>query len=259
MRQTLKTALYKISSEDNKTSGVTIDSTTQFLIALIGVVITAVGTIVAIFAYLQRSHKSVSFRVLASTPLLSVKKELKGKLKIYYESKEVEDVNLVLIEVFNSGNKEVKEEDYIEPITFSFGDKSRILSCEVVDVKPSFRVTVDFSEKVVTLSKTMLNAGDSLTLKALVTGLSIINYGGRITGVKKIQEAIPIHRKPDFIYWLASSIIFISILGMIISAAFNQVLLIAFFALCFLIVFSIAVFFGILGFVLFIYHKVHHN
>jgi hypothetical protein len=151
---------------------------------ILAVVAIIVGAIVAIVIYLkERSRKIFSFKLLSVTPLLSVNEELRGKVKITYESKPVEDVNLVLIEFINSGNEEILDTDYIEPITVSFGNESQILLSEVVEVKPSpFKIYANTDGRLVTLSKTTLNAGDCVTVKALVTKLESVSVNGRITG-----------------------------------------------------------------------------
>jgi len=162
------------------------------------ILLTVLGIIVAIaipiIIYLkQRSSKLVSYKVLTQEQLLSVSGELKGKTKIFYESKEVENVVLFKIQIANSGNKEILEKDYVEPISISFGQNSQILSSEITEVKPScFKISKTSSENEITLSRKVLNAGDSITLKALVSKPEFYSIQGRIAG-GRIEQRTPKH------------------------------------------------------------------
>jgi hypothetical protein len=191
------------------TSESIIDSTLQFTLT---VLLTILGIIVAIaipvVIYLkQRSRKLVSYKVLTQERLLSVSGELKDKTKIFYESKEVEDVTLYKIEICNSGNKEILEKDYIEPIGIFFGQNSKVLSSQITEVKPShFEISATSSENKITLSKTMLNAGDSITLKTLVSKPEQYSVQGRIAG-GKIEQSAPKHKSLKYAGLIAGSLL----------------------------------------------------
>ena len=238
-----------------------IDLTQQFILTI---ALTILGIIVAIaipvIIYLkQRSRKVFSFKLLSVTPLLSVNKELKGKIKITYESKPVEDVNLVLVEFFNSGNKEILDTDYIDPISVFFGKESQILLSEVVEVKPSpFKISANTDGMLVTLSKTTLNAGDSVTIKALVTKLECVLIGGRITG-GKIEQSIPTTQTPDFWSKMGIIVFLIATIGMFVSYAYDQILLLGFFALLFLLIIGLTALYVIAKLYVFIYSKLRHK
>jgi hypothetical protein len=238
-----------------------IDSTTQFIIGVVVAVLAIIiGAMVAIFIYLKgRSRKLVSYKLLTEERLISISSELKDKLEIFYQSKKVEDVILFKIEIANSGNKEILETDYNEPITISFGVTSRILSCELNEFKPAyFNVSVTASEKIITLSKTLFNVGESLTVKALVSKPEFYSVKGRIAG-GKIEQNIPKTQSPNFWWYIAGVIEIISLVGISISVRLNQVLIGEFFSLTFVIPIILIVIYVVLLFSSFIYSKFHHK
>lgn len=151
------------------------------------------AALIAICIYLkQRNRKLLSYSVLTNSRLLSIRNEIKGKIKIMYQSKEVENVNLVEIKIFNSGNVPIEEKDIKEPISIFYGKNSQILSTEVSEVEPvNLDISLDNKDSLVELSKVLINSGDSITIKALVSRMSKIFVNGRIVGVKEIKEYIP--------------------------------------------------------------------
>ena len=212
------------------------------LTLIVGILALVIGAIIPIVIYLKgRSRKLISYKVPTQEPLLSVSEELRDKLQIFYESKPVENVTLFKIEIINSGTEEISEQDYIEPITIFFGKKSQILSKEITEIKPSpFKISATLNkttlnEDVITLSKTMLNSGDSIKLKVFVTKSEFCNVSGRIAG-GNIELDIPTTQTPNF-WWKISVASMVSALaGTIISALFNQPILGGYFALIIILV-----------------------
>ena len=60
----------------------------------------------------QRRRKALSYDIISRAPLLSVDDEIKGKLKIYFDGKPVQDIHLVLVKIINSGNVPIVSTDY---------------------------------------------------------------------------------------------------------------------------------------------------
>ena len=216
-------------------------------------------TIPVILYLIGRSRKSVSYKVLTQERLISVSSKLKGKLKILYEEKEVEDVTLFVLEIANSGNKEILAKDYVEPIRIFFGSDSQILSSEITEYKPShFKISATSDEKVITLSKEVLNAGDSITLKTLVSKPQFYNVSGKIAG-GKIELSIPKTQTPDFWSKMGILILVISLIGMVVSYTYDQLLLAGFFALLFFSVVGLTALYFIAKLYVFINSKLRHR
>jgi len=149
-----------------------------------------VGVVTAFSIYLlQRKNKRLNYVVITETPLLSVDDEIKGKIKIKYGRKNIQNIYLVLLGVVNRGNVDIASSDYEKPITFSFED-SEILSVEAVDAYPkNLKPTITNGPSQFTIEPILLNKKDYIVIKLLFS-----NYGGniavdtRILGVKEIQR-----------------------------------------------------------------------
>jgi hypothetical protein len=232
---------------------------TDAVIIAVGILGILIPAMVALVIYLkQRSRKLVTYKLLTFERLVSVSNKLKGKVKIFYDTKEVEDVSLFKIEIANSGNKEILADDYVQPISVSFGQDSQILSYEIVEIKPQpFDISPNLNGNIITFSKTVINSGESVTLKALVSKPGMVYYiGGRIAG-GKIEQYFPTTQKPNF-WWNTGLIIAIlAIIGMFGSLGLNQIVLAGFFGLLFFGVVAMVVLYVFAQFYVFIKSKVY--
>ena len=184
----------------------------------IGAALTLMTIIVAILLYwLQRRRKALSYEIVTSTPLLSVEEEIKGRVQILFDNKPIKDVHLIVVRIINSGNLPIVSADYEFPVSLSFGENSQILSCEVSETNPnSLQVTFNNIENTkVVLTPVLLNSGDAIALKMLVSQFEDrIFINGRIVGVKNIQKFVE-GRIPYFI--LSFGGMSLAITGMILS------------------------------------------
>jgi hypothetical protein len=158
-------------------------------IGLIGVV-SAIILGVVLFR-LQRRRKELGYRVLSETRVVSVEAAVGERVQILYEGQPVSNVYLVVVELVNSGNQPIIPDDYHYPLHIGLGQGARVLAAEQVSSKPNgitAPVSITESLERVRVDPVLLNAGDSLGLKFLVT-----QYGGnldvdaRVVGVREIR------------------------------------------------------------------------
>ncbi len=154
------------------------------VISLLALVITS-----AIFI-LQRNKKRLAYYVLTETPLLSIDDEIRGKIKIKYGRKNIQNIQLVMMYLGNKGNVDIASSDYEQPILFSFPD-SEILSAEIVEVSPkNLTPTMSTEMSKLTINPILLNKGDYIVIKLLFSNYSKqITADTRIIGVKEIEKA----------------------------------------------------------------------
>lgn len=133
---------------------------------------------------------------------------------------EASHVDVVVIEVMNTGNRDIEAEHYQRPLTFNFGDNAHVLSAEVLYEAPkAIRASLSHTRNTVTLEPVLLNAGDAVGIRMLVTDAEDFGWDGRIVGVTNIKQVMPIARMAR-----------ICLLGLVISLiAFPGVYLPAFF------------------------------
>ena len=158
----------------------------QFVGALLGI-FAIIVSIVLFFA--QRKKKSLSYEILSKTPVLSAAEEIAGKLQILFQGEVVQKVYLLVIRISNTGNVPIASSDYERPISIRFGGEARILTTEVSESEPkNMDAKVETRDQNILVKPVLLNSGDSITIKSLVSNYSgKLNIDGRIIGVKNIS------------------------------------------------------------------------
>jgi hypothetical protein len=168
------------------------DPTFQFTVVII---VPILSLIVVIFAYLRRFAKpSLSYKVINIIPLLDFRKEVSDKLRITYESEEVEDATVLLIHFANTGNVKVDSSDIKKPITCIFEKDVKVLKAEITEGKAkNLGINITTKDNSVTINLELLNPKESFTIK-IITSKSfklplMMDY--RIVGISKIKEITP--------------------------------------------------------------------
>lgn len=157
----------------------------------VGAAFALAAIIVAILVFwLQRRRKILSYEVVTLTPLLSVEEEIEGRVQILFDGSPIKDVHLIELRIINSGNVPIVTSDYEHPVNLSFGENAHILSAEVSKTDPeNLQATANAENTKIILTPILLNSGDSITLKMLVSQFSgRLSVNGRIVGVKEIQK-----------------------------------------------------------------------
>lgn len=157
---------------------------------IIGIAAIFVAVAIGIFTlYFQRIKKSFSYFVLSQTPLLTVKEEVKGDIHISFKNMNIQDLYLVVINFWNSGNVPIEPSDFEKCINLSFGDDSIIISVDILEKSPESLDPQFFIEEnnVLSIMPLLLNSQDSFTFKFLITKFKSITITSRIKGIKNIN------------------------------------------------------------------------
>src|SRR5258706_668869 len=75
----------------------------------------------------SRNQKEIAYKVITDTFVISTEEEEKGEVQIVFEGAPISNVRLVVLEIWNSGDVNIRPEDFIRPIKFNFGKKAKIL------------------------------------------------------------------------------------------------------------------------------------
>lgn len=161
----------------------------------VGVLIGVASIVIPIILYLiQRTKKALSYSIISSTPLLKTSLlhpdiNLKGRIEILFMGKAVQNVHLLLVKIFNSGNAPITAKDYERPISINFGKESQILSAIISKRTPNdINVSTSIEKNKIILNEVLLNKGDSVEFTILTNKYDgEINVDGRIAGVNKIK------------------------------------------------------------------------
>lgn len=162
-----------------------------------GAILVIIGIIISIILYwIQRPKSSLSWKIISNAPLVKISSEIRGNLQVLFEGNLVENIQLIIVRIINTGNVSIKSGDYEHPINFTFDENAQILSAEIIETIPNnIEVSVNIEENRVFMSPTLLNKGDSVTIKTLVNQFeNHILVDGRIVGVKDIKKIAEIGR-----------------------------------------------------------------
>lgn len=150
---------------------------------------------------LNLRKKELAYEILSDTPLVSVKEEVKDKVQITLDNQPVHDVHLVQVKIVNSGNVSIRSADYEGRLTITAPEGSRVLMADVQETHPPHLEKRTLAEEAVsslidkvdghevTLKPVLLNHGDSITVKMLVSKVSgSLNVVGHIEGIREVRR-----------------------------------------------------------------------
>lgn len=164
----------------------------SIVIAIVSIALTALWKFYPV-------ESALKYNILANTSVLDLKADV-AKLKVSYDSidliKGKQDVSIVIMEIRNDGNKDIKLEDYDRNNEFGFRiENGKILNKpEMIrssDNAYFFDVVSDFNENKVKFKYKLIDEDQFWTIKFLVihskNQVPNIFPIGKISGMKKID------------------------------------------------------------------------
>jgi hypothetical protein len=166
------------------------------ILTYIGIGVAAVLTIIGIFIMWRqlyygkkRQYKELSYSKLADVPLVSVDTRAeREKIQIFYDKKEVKDIRLVLLKVWNSGTQDTKiyrhneqpDDPFETPYWFIFEGRT-VIARSVLESEPpsgviekpdleTYRQNPDPRTNAISLPHCLLKPKKAFTLRVLLTG-----------------------------------------------------------------------------------------
>ena len=154
----------------------------------VGAIFALLAILLTLSLYLkQRRRKALAYVVISSADLLSIEEGIRRRVKILFDDAPVESVRLIIIKLVNPGELPISKDDYESPVQFRFGKNSTVLSYEIIHKVPAnLPVELSINSDGIIFNKILLNSGDSVTVKVLVSGRPELRVEGRIEGVKEI-------------------------------------------------------------------------
>jgi hypothetical protein len=168
------------------------------LLMLLGPVVGLIALVVTVYLWRRdRVRKAITYR-FSAPPVAHVYHGVEDQIEILYNGAAVQDVRLLSLRIANTGNADIRVEDFETPFAVALGDNARVLGPPTVadrnppDLKPE--VTVEDGE--LRIAPLLLNAaglssaGDSFEVTALVSRLTEgEQLRARIAGVPKLINA----------------------------------------------------------------------
>jgi hypothetical protein len=125
-----------------------------------------------------RKLKRITCQVISNLSVLSIKeaKEVKGRVQVLFDNKPVGDVQLITLKVWNSGNVDIKLEDYYDdnPIEMELGEEAQVLDVEILETRPESLFTnlkplLKFNAGNISIDPISLISKSYILLKVLIT------------------------------------------------------------------------------------------
>jgi len=193
----------------------------------VGVLIALIALYISIWQ--ARRRKRIAYRIVSNISVARIDRSTfyDGRLQILFDGQPLDDAQVLQVQVGNTGNQSIRAADYESPLSFSIDQSARILDAEIVDAKPSsLQPAITVYPTMVSIAPTLLNSGDSFTLKILTTSFEgTISASGRIVGVKEIlridreREWFPFyaHRSAQRLYLNLALVIFLLLLFLVLA------------------------------------------
>lgn len=175
--------------------------------ALFGLLVGAVGILVTVAIWMVSRHrKRISWLPKAYTPLTNKFEGTEGRIAVLLDGKPIQDPEVSLARIRNSGNQPVLPGDYLAPMELgalgSGSDKQgysggEIFSAEIAERQPpNLDLTIRVHEKKAQVVPILLNPGDTFTLRVIGNGLQNLSLEGRIVGVSNfLAENLEKHQR----------------------------------------------------------------
>lgn len=155
------------------------------------VILSVCAIVVAIIGiYLRSSRKGFTYYLESANLVVNVEERVADKVSIFYEDMKVENVHLIGMDMWNSGNQPIRDSDFVKSVSFEFNEDALILSVSIVEKEPSnLEPIYEFSGNKMELKPLLLNSGDKICLNILVSDWDsdVLEVDGRIVGVKEIK------------------------------------------------------------------------
>ncbi len=143
-------------------------------------------------------RKSLSYKILTETKLLSVNEAIQGRLQIVYEGVAIQNIHLLKLEILNDGNVPITPTDFVEPLNFETDGK--ILSAEIIETAPNtFAPKLNVGEHSILIEPTLFNSKDSLSIKLFVDRYKKLDAKARIVGVREVKRIEEYYTRPKLV------------------------------------------------------------
>lgn len=137
----------------------------------------------------RRQYKEISYSKLADTLLISVDTRAeREKIRILYNNKEVKDMHLVILKIWNSGTIDLpiykydeQTESFEKPYQFIF-ERRTLVARSVLETEPlsgviekrdleAYQLSIEPETNTISLPHCLLKPKQAITLRILLTGL----------------------------------------------------------------------------------------
>ncbi|GHO44526.1 hypothetical protein [Ktedonospora formicarum] len=201
---------------------------------IIGVIGIFSTILVAVWVYFkEKTKKELTYQFVYDIPVVSVSKITKGTIEVTLDGKPVKDARVVVIKVWNSGNREITKEDYDTPVSFEFLNRD-VISGEVLSTEPEDLMIPDIQKVFLRLQNNtvifpeyLLNKGESIRVSVLTSGAwDNIKQRGRIIGGNILYSDFITSYKRISLYYTLGSVfaLLLMVIGLFITISIHGII-----------------------------------
>ena len=171
----------------------------DYIIDIVDIILVVVlGVPALILAFKQLGKKSFSYDI-SDTPIISINEKI-DDVAVIYKGRPVENLRVVIVKVWNSGNQVIKEGDFSVPVSFCEEQSARgnsLVVAQVIDAPEAanaelYAYGIGHHSDRTALKKMLFNPGDSVTVKIIIAdygGENLeVKVTGRIAGIKAFKR-----------------------------------------------------------------------
>ncbi|MBX9690360.1 MAG: hypothetical protein K2X27_26840 [Candidatus Obscuribacterales bacterium] len=158
-------------------------------------------TVTIILWVLNQKRKELSFQIVKRQSLFMLKGEAKKHLRVYFADNLVEDLQIIVVKVMNTGHLPINSGEYQGKLSINTGPGSTVLMGSVIESNPADldernpqkgadnSIIEGLQADRLFLRPLLLNAGDSYCIQLIAKNISgRISLSGHIQGIKSIIE-----------------------------------------------------------------------
>lgn len=140
--------------------------------------------------YKAMSKKSLTYEIDSANEVASIRDDLDGRVSVLFDGNPVNNPQLIVLTITNSGGKPVASTDFETPININYGDEVQLLTYSVEKASPqSLAPELEATDAELTIQPLLLNPGDHFSIKALLAGKTASpKVATRILGVQEVSE-----------------------------------------------------------------------
>ncbi|MBJ7575254.1 hypothetical protein [Luteimonas sp. MC1828] len=156
----------------------------------IGAVLALVGLSITILFFIkQRRLKELSAGFLVKKHLISISESISDRVEMKLDGEHIENLKIYSFGIKNSGNVEIRKEDFEKPISLSIGDGAKIVEFSITKFNPrSLKPVASGDARTILVEPLLLNSGDYFVLDVLATGASsTLDIECRVAGVPNLE------------------------------------------------------------------------
>lgn len=171
-------------------------------IRLLAPTATCIGICISIILWiLNQRRKELSYHILWRQPLVNLRGAAKRQLDIRFKGERVNDAQLLILKIWNSGHLPITASEYQSQLKINFNPGASIVSANVIETHPADlderskknETGKAFIEQIqnekISLNAILLNPGDHITLQIVARNMSgVPTVEGHILGISKITN-----------------------------------------------------------------------